>query len=146
MWLLSQTPGWDCATINSHIVYVYIKKKKMIRRLSALLTRIIERDDKAIAYDSIDLPGYSRTATNTATQTYKERWLTCIIPSTFYGGAPGLHHTNWNLFLLTTYLSSSGPWGLLRPGNLFLRSFKTSPHFCFNFVKLFKPLLVTANN
>jgi len=45
----------------------------MITRLSALLTRIIGRDDKAIAYDSTDLPGYSRTATNTATQTYKER-------------------------------------------------------------------------
>ena len=48
------------------------RTEKMIRRLSTLLTRIMERNDKVIACDSLDLPGYPRTAANTATQTYKE--------------------------------------------------------------------------
>ena len=85
IWLLSQSPGWNCPTRNSYqdedscryIVYNTSKQyneelgtssKRNMNRISALLTRIIGRNDKAIVYSSLDLPGYPRPATNTATQ------------------------------------------------------------------------------
>ena len=50
----------------------HLQKKEMNRRICILLNRITGRNDKAIAYDYLDLPGYPRSAANTATQTYKE--------------------------------------------------------------------------
>ena len=100
MWLLSQSPGWNCPTINSYqdedscryIIFHTSKQyndefgtssKRKMNRIRALLTRIIGRNDKAIVYGSLDLPGYPRSATNTATQI--QITVTHILSSTCLG-------------------------------------------------------------